>query len=77
MNRRQSASDWCEFPHSLDYSFTLVKVTVGGGRYVVGFFILNQPLPLTNNQSLHLLYAGNRKAWLKIALSYGIRLRFP
>ena len=23
LNARPSASDWCEFPHSLDYSFTL------------------------------------------------------
>ncbi|WP_145961883.1 hypothetical protein [cyanobacterium endosymbiont of Rhopalodia gibberula] len=35
MNRRPSASDWCEFPHSLDYSFTLDLMSLGGGRYVV------------------------------------------
>ncbi|MGF1491735.1 MAG: hypothetical protein ACFBSC_04630 [Microcoleaceae cyanobacterium] len=47
-NRRPSASDWCEFPHSLDYSFTVgcrplnvaLNITLnadeplGGGRYV-------------------------------------------
>jgi len=39
-NRRPSASDWCEFPHSLDYSFTIGIMPVGGGRYAVGLFDL-------------------------------------
>ncbi|MEL6439510.1 MAG: hypothetical protein AAFQ80_09685 [Cyanobacteria bacterium J06621_8] len=34
MNWRPSASDWCEFPHSLDYPFTLDNMPLGGGRYV-------------------------------------------
>ena len=36
LNWRPSASDWCEFPHSLDYPFTLGKLPLGGGRYAVG-----------------------------------------
>ena len=74
LNRRPSASDWCEFPHSLDYSFTLGKLPLGGGRYVVGGYKYNIPLTLYN-QSLHLLYQGSR-AWLKITLSVP-RLRLP
>ncbi|WP_026102656.1 hypothetical protein [Pleurocapsa sp. PCC 7319] len=42
MNWRPSASDWCEFPHSLDYSFTLGKLPLGGGRYVVGYLVANK-----------------------------------
>ena len=58
LNRRPSASDWCEFPHSLDYSFTLSSLPVGGGRYVVGGLArLNFPR-FSYNQSLHLLYPG-------------------
>jgi hypothetical protein len=34
LNWRPSASDWCKFPYSLDYPFTLGKIPVGGGRYV-------------------------------------------
>ncbi|MDT9180108.1 MAG: hypothetical protein P5702_20915, partial [Limnospira sp. PMC 1291.21] len=35
-NRRPSASDLCEFPHSLDYPFTISthRMLLGGGRYV-------------------------------------------
>ncbi len=45
-NRRPSASDWCEFPHSLDYSFTLDVMSLGGGRYVVGIIYANAFIPL-------------------------------
>ena len=74
-NRRPSASDWREFPHSLDYSFTIGIAPVGGGRYVVGILIvwlysiyLFIPWIVSYNQSLHLLYWGSR-AWLKITVS--------
>jgi hypothetical protein len=34
LNRRPSASDLCEFPHSPDYTFTLGNKPLGGGRLV-------------------------------------------
>ena len=44
LNRRPSASDLCKFPHSLDYSFTLDGMSLGGGRYVVDFCYFQNPL---------------------------------
>ncbi|MEM8673913.1 MAG: hypothetical protein AAGF83_08580 [Cyanobacteria bacterium P01_G01_bin.67] len=41
MNWRPSASDWCEFPHSLDYLFTLGKIPLGGGRCVADSLVVS------------------------------------
>jgi|SanBayMetagenome_1026888.scaffolds.fasta_scaffold123880_1 hypothetical protein len=54
-NWRPSASDWCEFPHSLDYSFTMGKIPVGGGRMFLGKIPkkpVSAPSPILTDESL-------------------------
>ncbi|MDJ0689046.1 MAG: hypothetical protein QNJ41_11090 [Xenococcaceae cyanobacterium MO_188.B32] len=69
MNRRPSASDWCEFPHSLDYSFTLDVWSLGGGRYVTGSELLSLFTCRSPITSLCTFFTQVSKAWLKITLS--------
>ncbi len=73
MNWRPSASDWCEFPHSLDYPFTLGKIPLGGGRYVADSLVVdytwNKLFPdFTPATSLCTFSTRNYRAWLKITL---------
>ena len=58
-NRRPSASDLCEFPHSPDYTFTLGLLPLGGGRLV------SRP---SQSKCLRLMVRTLERAWLGIAI---------
>ncbi|MEM8718840.1 MAG: hypothetical protein AAGE84_05965 [Cyanobacteria bacterium P01_G01_bin.39] len=83
MNWRPSASDWCEFPHSLDYPFTVgIKIPLGGGRYVTDILRVslnpNKPFPdFISATSLCTFSTRNYRAWLKITMIAIHNFRLP